>query len=1186
MKYIYKIAIVLALLIPGIAFAVAFQPAVGGTGSTTLSGILIGNGTSPVNTLIVGSGLSLTGTTLTATGGSGVAYSFTPGTYGTLNVSATTTAALEAYLGLISATSTIGTVNATSSLTIAALSGLVGAHNGLTYAVSTSSLNASITGNAGTATALAANGTNCSSGSYALGVDASGNAEGCTVANLGTVTGVTATYPILSTGGTTPVISTAFGTTSTLGIGNNLFLYTNASGVMVGVASSSLDLPNTALQNSSVTVNTTAPLGGGGAVSLGGAALTLTCTSCSTFAYPFTPSTFGIAVSATSTPILDYPGLIAATSTFGTILASSSITDQPLATPAGTFIAADPSGKLIATTTPTGSGSSYASPPANYATVAGLPSYTYAAGVITAVANGALSVDGNNPSVGQRVLVKNESGACTSSAGTCNNGLYDVTTAGSAIAAFVLTRDSAYNSSSNVIPGVITYVISGATLDDDFYALTTAAPITVGSSGLTYVEVSGGGASVTSVANSDSTLTISPTTGNVVASLNLAHTNTWSVLQNFAALTATNATTTSLSTGSTTLATLSGAGLSSCSGASNAVSYTLATGLFGCNSITGSGSAFPFTVNTPYNSTSTVIGFTAGLFSNASTSLATTTAWAFDGIVNAAEMPGADIGAQINQAYANLPSTGGQIYVPAGSYSYSTAIVFGTNNKPVQLTCAPGGATTLTYTGTATSTTFNTGFNTIFAGNGVDGCTFSGTSDLGVGIGVGGTQGDPGIVLNDINVINYATGIVWGSNTWNTSLTNSRVQNDNQLMKFYVSNNSGERMSFYGDVFADALTNTTDGILFQTNAISSASFTGVSFDDTGWDVGSGNTSITCAGCHFENPNWNGLAVYNYIEASSSQGTSISLNGGFLLNDATTALKTPTQFILNGANVSLSGVSVESNANATTDELPSVVNNFGTNAGLSALGMLNGGADSYKNIATSSVNLSSDQWGGAFQTGLNMASLPFQQLFTLNSGDPVTFEGTAPTISTTQSYALYAHNLNSINASSTGIGFAVSSGDPLQSTGVVGADIVLQRIGSGSFGNLLFDTANSATNLKLGAEIDNKQHVAFGGPISGVTVATCGTSPTITGNDDSGTITMGTGATVACTITFGTTYTNVPHVFVSLESTIATTSVLDVAPSAGSFIVRSSTGMGGAKVDYFVVGSTTLPVTAGTAEPTL
>jgi hypothetical protein len=40
-------------------------------------------------------------------------------------------------------------------------------------------------GNIATATALAANGTNCSAGNYPLGVDASGNAEGCTAAATG-----------------------------------------------------------------------------------------------------------------------------------------------------------------------------------------------------------------------------------------------------------------------------------------------------------------------------------------------------------------------------------------------------------------------------------------------------------------------------------------------------------------------------------------------------------------------------------------------------------------------------------------------------------------------------------------------------------------------------------------------------------------------------------------------------------------------------------------------------------------------------------------------------------------------------------------------------------------------------------------------------------------------------------------
>jgi hypothetical protein len=55
-------------------------------------------------------------------------------------------------------------------------------------------------GNAATATALAANGANCSAGSYPLGVNASGASESCTVATTGTVTSIATTAPI--TGGT------------------------------------------------------------------------------------------------------------------------------------------------------------------------------------------------------------------------------------------------------------------------------------------------------------------------------------------------------------------------------------------------------------------------------------------------------------------------------------------------------------------------------------------------------------------------------------------------------------------------------------------------------------------------------------------------------------------------------------------------------------------------------------------------------------------------------------------------------------------------------------------------------------------------------------------------------------------------------------------------------------------------
>ncbi len=56
---------------------------------------------------------------------------------------------------------------------------------------------------------------------------------------------------------------------------------------------------------------------------------------------------------------------------------------------------------------------------------------------------------------------------------------------------------------------------------------------------------------------------------------------------------------------------------------------------------------------------------------------------------------GADIGAQINAAYAALPSTGGIVFVQPGAYTITTPIYIGTLGKPCFLMGCPG-ATTIT----------------------------------------------------------------------------------------------------------------------------------------------------------------------------------------------------------------------------------------------------------------------------------------------------------------------------------------------------------------------------------------------------------------------------------------------------------------------------------------------------------
>ncbi len=110
----------------------------------------------------------------------------------------------------------------TAPITITAASSTLLANNNTFSGTNTFSnlITGSISGNAGTATALAANPTNCSAGSYPLGIDASGNVESCTAAGTGTVTAVTGTWPIISSGGTTPNLTwggLATSTAATLG---------------------------------------------------------------------------------------------------------------------------------------------------------------------------------------------------------------------------------------------------------------------------------------------------------------------------------------------------------------------------------------------------------------------------------------------------------------------------------------------------------------------------------------------------------------------------------------------------------------------------------------------------------------------------------------------------------------------------------------------------------------------------------------------------------------------------------------------------------------------------------------------------------------------------------------------------------------------------------------------------------
>ena len=127
-----------------------------------------------------------------------------------------------------------------------------------------------------------------------------------------------------------------------------------------------------------------------------------------------------------------------------------------------------------------------------YATAATLPAYVYnngTAGVgatITGSATGLLTIDGTAPTVGDRVLIKNET-----STNAPYNGIYTVTT-NSAGSAYVLTRATDFNQASE-IPSAFTFVEYGTINGDTGWVCSTNAPVVVGTTDIVFVQFSGAG---------------------------------------------------------------------------------------------------------------------------------------------------------------------------------------------------------------------------------------------------------------------------------------------------------------------------------------------------------------------------------------------------------------------------------------------------------------------------------------------------------------------------------------------------------------------------------------------------------------------------------------------------------------------------------------------------------------------
>ncbi len=152
-------------------------------------------------------------------------------------------------------------------------------------------------------------------------------------------------------------------------------------------------------------------------------------------------------------------------------------------------------------------------PAVNEATAAALPAVVYnngASGVgatLTGVTAGALTVDGVAVSLGDRVSVKNQVSGF-------QDGVYSVTTLGTGLVAFVLTRTADYNQSSEINAGDTFYVESGTVNGTTAWTQTTTGVITVGTTPISFAQVAGPGdlTAGTGINISGVTISISDTT--------------------------------------------------------------------------------------------------------------------------------------------------------------------------------------------------------------------------------------------------------------------------------------------------------------------------------------------------------------------------------------------------------------------------------------------------------------------------------------------------------------------------------------------------------------------------------------------------------------------------------------------------------------------------------------------------
>jgi hypothetical protein len=288
-----------------------------------------------------------------------------------------------------------------------------------------------------------------------------------------------------------------------------------------------------------------------------------------------------------------------------------------------------------------------------------------------------------------------------------------------------------------------------------------------------------------------------------------------------------------------------------------------------------------------------------------------------NGVLNANDFVGADIGAQVNAAITQLGAAGGSIYIPAGTYNFTNTIyiprivkLFGASSYGTVLNWTPSTGWAIVVADQLGTSIYPEGCIEdlkLVGPTSVDtvGAIYIGGSDAAASTGAGFPASplvgvDPSASFGDhfsfnrLNISQFGVGVQWGNNGWgNTFMECVLTSNQTSIYFPNTTSDSGERLAFFGC----AIQNSGTGLLMASGGSQvdvDFFFTACSFDfnagngtTTGWAVNNLNTiwEVNLVNCHVEQQTqW--LQNYGYcflVACNFTQGTG-SGTLGYLINN--------------------------------------------------------------------------------------------------------------------------------------------------------------------------------------------------------------------------------------------------------------------------------------------------------------